>query len=98
MGATEGCRFRMLAFALALALAACAEPESGRGEGVVLNVHGDGRIVIEHGDLPGVMKAMTTEFEISPDLLEGVDSGERVAFRVETAGGRYRVTELSELP
>jgi Cu/Ag efflux protein CusF len=88
----------MLVFALALGLAACAEPEGGRGEGVVLNVHGDGRIVIEHGDLPGVMKAMTTEFEISPDLLEGVDSGERVAFRVETAGGRYRVTELSELP
>jgi Cu/Ag efflux protein CusF len=87
-----------LAFALALALAACAEAEGGRGEGVVLNIHGDGRIVIEHGDLPGVMKAMTTEFEISPELLEGVDSGERVAFRVEAVGGRYRVTELSERP
>ena len=34
MGATEGCRLRMLVFALALGLAACAEPEGGRGEGV----------------------------------------------------------------
>jgi len=86
------------ALVLVLALAACAEGESGRGEGVVLNVHGDGRIVIEHGDLPGVMKAMTTEFEIPPELLEGVESGDRVGFRVEAVGGRYRVTELSERP
>jgi Cu/Ag efflux protein CusF len=93
-----GRTLRGLVLGLALALAACAEGESGRGEGVVLNVHGDGRIVIEHGDIPGVMKAMTMEFEISTELLAGIESGDRVAFRVEARDGRYQVTEIAERP
>jgi len=95
MAGSGGRGLRALTLALALA---CAEGESGRGEGVVLNVHGDGRIVIEHGDIPGVMKAMTMEFEISTELLEGIDSGDRVAFRVEARDGRYHVTEIAERP
>jgi Cu(I)/Ag(I) efflux system periplasmic protein CusF len=86
------------AIVLAGALAACGSGEAGRGQGVVLQVHGDGRIVIEHGDIPGVMPAMTMEFEIEPALLAGVESGDRVDFRIADAGGRYRVTEISERP
>lgn len=86
------------ALVLAAALAACGSGETGRGQGVVLQVHGDGRIVIEHGDIPGVMKAMTMEFEIDPKLLEGVEEGDRVDFRVDDAGGRWRVTEIAERP
>ena len=86
------------AVVLALALAACGGGEAGRGEGVVLQVHGDGRIVIEHGDIPGVMKAMTMEFEIDTDLLAGVEAGDRVEFQISEAGGRYRVTEIAERP
>jgi Cu/Ag efflux protein CusF len=86
------------ALVLALALAACGGGETGRGQGVVLQIHGDGRIVIEHGDIPGVMQAMTMEFEIAPALLEGIESGDRVEFRVEDAGGRYRVMEIAERP
>jgi Cu/Ag efflux protein CusF len=83
---------------LAAALAACGGGEAGHGEGVVLQVHGDGRVVIEHGDITGVMKAMTMEFEVDPALLEGIEPGDRVAFRIADAGGRYRVTELAERP
>jgi Cu/Ag efflux protein CusF len=89
---------RILAAALAaVALAACAERgATGHGEGVVLQAHDDGRIVIEHGDIPGVMKAMTMEFEIDPALLAGIESGDRVAFALEYKGGRYQVVEIRE--
>ena len=88
-----------LAAAAALAvLAACSEGETGRGEGVVLDVHDDGRIVIEHGDIPGLMKAMTMEFEVDPALLEGIEAGDRVTFVIEAEGGRYHVTQLREQP
>jgi Cu/Ag efflux protein CusF len=90
---------RALLPALLLAAAlACSEGETGRGEGVVLDTHADGRIVIEHGDIPGIMKAMTMEFEIDPDLLTGIDSGDRVAFTIEADGGRYHVRSIKELP
>jgi Cu/Ag efflux protein CusF len=82
---------------LVAAALACSEAETGRGEGVVLAVHADGRIVIEHGDIPGIMKAMTMEFEIDPAILPGVESGDRVAFQIEADGGRYHVTTIQEL-
>jgi Cu(I)/Ag(I) efflux system protein CusF len=93
----RGARFARV-LVLGAALAACGGVEAGQGEGVVLQVHGDGRVVIEHGDIPGVMKAMTMEFEVDPALLEGIEPGDRVEFRIADAGGRYRVTELAERP
>ena len=89
---------RILVVAIALAaLVACSKGETGHGEGVVLQTD-DGRIVIEHGDIPGVMKAMTMEFEIDPDLLKDVKSGDRVSFTVAAEGGRYHVTAIREEP
>lgn len=93
----RGARFARV-LVLAVALAACDGGEAGRGEGVVLQVHGDGRVVIEHGEIQGVMKAMTMEFEVDPALLEGIEPGDRVAFRIADAGGRFRVTEIAERP
>lgn len=95
---TGSCARWMRALFLVAALAACGGGEAGRGQGVVLQIYGDGRIVIEHGDIPGEMKAMTMEFEIDPALLAGIESGDRVDFRIAEAGGRYRVTEISERP
>jgi Cu/Ag efflux protein CusF len=92
----HGGRLAGAALALALALGGCGGADAGRGQGVVRQVHGDGRVLIEHGDIPGVMKAMTMEFAIEPSLLSGVEPGDRVDFRVEFYGGRYRVTELVE--
>jgi Cu/Ag efflux protein CusF len=83
---------------LVAAALACSEAETGRGEGVVLAVHADGRIVIEHGDIPGVMQAMTMEFEIDPGLLTSIESGDRVAFQIRADGGRYHVTSIREEP
>lgn len=92
-------RVRTLAVSAALAASvACSKGETGRGEGVVLATHDDGRIVIEHGDIPGVMKAMTMEFEIDPKLMKEIESGDRVTFAIDARGGRYHVTEIREKP
>jgi Cu/Ag efflux protein CusF len=89
---------RTLAAAALTLLGACSAGDTGRGAGVVLATHDDGRIVIEHGDIPGVMKAMTMEFEIEPELLKGIESGDRVVFAIEAEGGRYQIRELHEEP
>lgn len=53
-------------------------------------------MVLQHGDIPGVMKAMTMGFEVvDPAQLEGLAPGDPVDFRVEYADGRYRVTEIT---
>ncbi|MCH7892030.1 MAG: copper-binding protein, partial [Gemmatimonadetes bacterium] len=61
--------------------------------GVVRSVHrAESRVVIDHEDIPGLMKAMTMGFEV-PDraLLEGLGPGQGVEFEVEFAQGRYRI-------
>jgi len=64
--------------------------------GVVRSVHrAESRVVIDHEDIPGLMKAMTMGFEV-PDraLLEGLGPGQGVEFEVEFAQGRYRIVAL----
>jgi Cu/Ag efflux protein CusF len=55
-----------------------------------------GEITIDHGEIPGLMAAMTMSFAVDdPALLEGVAVGTEVDFRVREEGGRYTVTELA---
>jgi Cu/Ag efflux protein CusF len=81
---------------LALALACGAAPD-GRGQGVVQSVDPQARQVsIDHGDIPGVMKAMTMTFEVAPGIpLEGLEAGAEVDFRVEEQRGVYTLMELT---
>ena len=89
---------RLLAAAVvAAALAACSKTgETGQGEGVVVRMIAAGLITIEHGDIPGVMKASTIEYEIEPELFVGLRSGDRVAFTIERDGGRFHVTQIRQ--
>lgn len=84
--------------AAGLALAACggSAPETGTGRGVVQDVDAAARqVTIEHGDIPGLMKAMTMTFSVAdPVELEGVEPGSRVEFEVRYEQGRYTVTDL----
>jgi Cu/Ag efflux protein CusF len=75
-------------------LAACGG--NGTGEGVVLEVDpASSRITIDHGEIPGMMKAMTMTFAVAePSLLEGIEAGDRVDFRLRYADGVYTVIEL----
>lgn len=89
--------FPTILLAAGLALAACGgADDTGRGEGVVRGVDREAaQITIDHGEIPGVMRAMTMTFAVSdPALLEDVAVGDRVAFRVRYADGAYTVMTL----
>lgn len=90
-----------LALAAALALSACSqEAEEGVGRGTVLAVDAAaGRVTLDHGDIPGLMKGMTMTFEVAdPAMLSGLAKGEQVEFRVRHENGRYVVLEISAEP
>ena len=61
------------------------------GHGIVREVEDEPRrLVIEHGDIPGFMAAMTMAFPVAHDVsLETVQAGDEVRFEVEIldAGG-----------
>lgn len=84
--------------ALLLIFSACQGTSSvrGTGEGQVVAIDpAKAQITIEHGDIPGVMTAMTMPFTASdPRLLEGLAPGSRIAFDVEQRGDRYFVTRI----
>lgn len=83
--------------AAAIAAAACGGgSDSGQGSGVVRGIDtANAQITLEHGDIPGLMKAMTMTFAVAdPQLLEGVEVGNEVDFRVRYADGKYTVTEI----
>jgi len=91
-------RIRCLAICVALApLLACQE--GGRryeGRGIVREVEpGLRQLVIEHEDIPGLMPAMTMNFDVAdPKLLTGAKPGEAVDFEVSFDGRSYRITRL----
>jgi Cu/Ag efflux protein CusF len=90
----------LAAFA-AILLAACggAKQESGRGaEGVVESVDAAAnRITIDHGEIPGMMGAMTMTFDVAdPALLQGIEAGTPIRFDVAYENGSYRVTAIEK--
>ena len=97
----QGSRLRPSALALAALLAsACgpAQPQEGAGTGIVREIGADRRTVtLEHGEIPGLMQAMTMEFALAePAQLAGVELGESVHFRLVYEAGAYTITELRE--
>jgi protein SCO1/2 len=56
------------------------------------------QIVIAHQDIPGLMPAMTMNFDVAdPKLLDAAQKGDAVAFTVEFDGRHYEITELRVL-
>ena len=82
---------------LTVSLAACkAQPTQGTGKGTVAAVDlARSEITLDHGDIPGIMDAMTMTFSV-PDkkILEGVEPGAKVEFDVEVVKGEHRVTAI----
>jgi Cu/Ag efflux protein CusF len=91
--------FRSLALVVVLAtsLAACKGDSShGTGNGTVTGVDlAKSEITLDHGDIPGIMSAMTMTFSV-PDkkLLDGVAPGAVVEFDIEVVNDEYRVTGI----
>ena len=93
----------MLAAAAALitclfASACGGKPNEGDGTGIVRAIAADpATITLEHGDIPGLMQAMTMEFAVAePAQLAGVEVGETVEFHLVVADGAYAITVLRE--
>ena len=83
----------------AIAVAACSGDDGAHaGQGVVQEVGtGSRQVTIEHGDIPGLMTAMTMTFEVAdPFMLVDIEPGDRVDFRVRHADGVYTVVAISE--
>ena len=87
---------------LALAASACAPdqtdapagPKTYEAVGTVISVEGE-HVLIDHEDIPGFMDAMTMTFPVSDAaLLDGLEDGARVRFRVVVDGASYAVDRI----
>ncbi len=93
-------RVAILLVGLVLLLAGCGRGTSRHdSRGVVRDVHREyQQVVIEHGDIPGLMPAMTMNFDVpDPALLESLEPGQHVDFVVEFTGRSYRVVAATVL-
>lgn len=69
-------------------------------EGVVADVHPDRQVLeIVHDDIPGYMPAMQMPFPVeSPEMLEGLESGDQVQFQLTVTNGAAVITSVEKLP
>jgi cytochrome oxidase Cu insertion factor (SCO1/SenC/PrrC family)/Cu/Ag efflux protein CusF len=80
----------------ALALIACGGGERFPASGVVRAVRAEERsVTIEHGDVEGLMPAMTMSFEVAdPALLAGLEPGQYVEFTISRSGEKFEIVAL----
>ncbi|HTB22573.1 MAG TPA: copper-binding protein [bacterium] len=92
-----------LFFLLGLACTCCMPraalaAELFHGRGVVIEIKDKGAVlVIEHEDIPGLMKAMTMPFELAdPSLSKGVKVGDTIRFTLEHKGHFWPIIALKK--
>ena len=68
------------------------------GVGVVkLVTPGVERIIVDHEEIPGFMRAMTMPFLVEDlSLLEGIEPGDSVSFHLERKGQYYKITRMQK--
>jgi protein SCO1/2 len=91
---------RLLSFVLLLAaLFACGPgKQTYRASGVVVAVDvPDRQLKVAHGNIPGLMPAMTMSFDVAPGVaLERLKRGERVHFVLERGSTYLRITRVEK--
>ncbi len=84
-----------LGAALLFTLSACPAnmAQTGTGQGTIVAIDTENaEITLDHGEIPGLMGAMTMPFPVSdPKLLENLQTGQQVEFDLEYRGGMYTV-------
>lgn len=56
-------------------------------------------ITLAHREIPGLMDAMTMPFSVEdPTILEGLEPGMEVKFRLKVTASRYIIVEISQVP
>ena len=85
---------------LLLALACGGAHDVAEGEAIVRAVDtAANKLTVDHGDLPGMMKAMRMDFDVAdPALLAGLVPGDEVKIEVRHADGRYTLTKIEKQP
>ena len=80
-----------------LAYGEAARHEIYQGEGVVQYVNSkEDILVVEHGQIKGFADAMTMSYQVkSPDLLKGLDQGDRIKFKID--GATQMIIEVSRV-
>lgn len=83
---------------LACVVSACngGSEDAELAHGVIVSIDVDARrVTLDHGDIPGLMKAMTMGYDVARGVaLDGLRPGVEVDFRVKYAAGVYTVTEI----
>jgi protein SCO1 len=79
------------------ALLGCSRGSHYHARGVVEDVQpSTGQVVIAHEDIPGLMPAMTMNFDVADrDLLLALERGDAIDFEVEFTGKAYIVTKAT---
>jgi len=73
---------------------ATAGPKTYEATGTIVSVEGE-HVLIDHQEIPGFMDAMTMTFPVrDPSLLEGLDQGTRVTFRVVVDDASYEIDRI----
>jgi len=92
----------LLAIGLATAMLACDGRTQGpvSTRGIIEDVDRTGRkLTLDHGELPGLMKAMTMTFDVASEVsLDGLAAGDEITFWVEAGDGSYTVTQIQRSP
>jgi protein SCO1/2 len=89
---------RLLTAIACLALLAACGPERYEGKGTIVEVRPDlGQVMIDHEDIPGLMPAMTMNFDVDPEILSGIAAGDAVRFRVARKDESYRIVTLAKV-
>ena len=89
-----------MAAALAAAIVGCGASDTATGEAIVRAVDPVAhRVTLDHGDLPGMMKAMRMDFGVAdPALLAGLAPGDEIEIEVRDEGdGVYTLTKVTKL-
>jgi Cu/Ag efflux protein CusF len=73
------------------------KPKSVTGEGTVVSVRPEKQqVVLEHGEIKGVMEAMTMGYKVNPPSLPGsVKPGDKVRFTIDTEA--REITKIEKL-
>ena len=96
-------RNRMLTAALAISLCLLAIGkgfgEEFQGVGTVLALNpAEGRVALDHEEIPGLMPPMRMIFAVaSPDLLKELKRGDRVQFTLKAEGSATVLTEITKI-
>jgi protein SCO1/2 len=90
-------RTPIAALAALLLLSACG-PERYEATGKIVEVRADlGQVMIDHEDIPGLMPAMTMNFDVDPEILAGLAPGDAVRFRLTRKEEIYRVVTIAKI-